>query len=244
MAKTNGAKPEYRRNKYAAPVGGIFIFLAIVGLVTIIFLCLRFTQAILDDTGEKERFEKTILPVVMFDPVPFENVQDIDPLFLLRSSLWDTLLGEKRSSYQYDSLGRLMVPASDVDIHGALLFGPDIHLEHQGFGRADTAYVYDESTQMYYVPTSGEVDFYTPVVEHVVKKGDTFTLTVGCLAPLNVFTQIMTDESGERMPEKYMIYDLLRVRDHYQITAVRDVPVDDPNRQLIGLNSGSNTAAQ
>ena len=56
MAKTNGAKPEYRRNKYAAPVGGIFIFLAIVGLVTIIFFCLRFTQAMLDDTGEKERF--------------------------------------------------------------------------------------------------------------------------------------------------------------------------------------------
>lgn len=244
MAKTKGAQPEYHKNKYAAPVGGIFLVLAAIGLITVVFLCLRFTQGLLDDSGEKERFEKIILPVVMFDPPPFESVNDVDPLILLRCSLWDTLLGDKRSSYQYDSLGRLMVPASDVDIHCARLFGPDVKLEHKGFGRADTMYVYEESTQMYYVPTTGEVDFYTPTIEHVVKKGDTFTLTVGCLAPLNVFTQIMTDESGERMPEKYMIYELLRAKDHYQIVAVRDVPVE-PGQELIpyGLSPTSSASS-
>lgn len=232
MAKTSRAQPEYRKNKYAAPVGGIFIVLAAIGLATVIFLCLLFTRGLLDDSSEKERFEETILPMVMFDPVPFESVSDVNPLFLLRCSLWDTLLGDKRSSYQYDHLARLMVPASDVDIHCARLFGPDVKLTHESFGQGDTTYVYRPEDKMYYVPPTGEVDFYTPSVETVVKKGDVFTLTVGYLAPLNVFTQIMTDESGERMPEKYMIYELLKVGDHYQITAVRDVPVE-PGQELI-----------
>lgn len=244
MAKSNRAQPEYRKNKYAAPIGGIFIVLAAIGLVTVILLCLRFTQGLLDDTGEKEQFEEAILPVVMFDPGPFEDVKDVDPLFLLRSSLWDTLLGDKRSSYQYDDLARLMVPASDVDIHCARLFGPEIKLPHQTFGNVETTYEYREATKMYYIPTSGEVNFYTPSVEHVVKKGDSFMLTVGYLAPLNVFTQIMTDETGERMPEKYMLYELLKVKDHYQIVAVRDLPVE-PGRELIpyGLSPTSSQNA-
>lgn len=232
MANSSHAQPEYRKNKYAAPVGGIFIVLAVIGLVTVIFLCLRFTQGLLDDSGEKEQFEQTILPVVMFDPVPFENVSDLDPLALLQYSLWDTLLGDKRSSYQYNSLARLMVPASDVDTHCARLFGPDVKLAHTSFSQGDTTYVYRDEDKMYYVPTTGAVDFYTPVVENVVKKGDVFTLTVGYLPPLNVFTQIMTDESGRRSPEKYMNYELLKVKDHYQITAVRDVPVE-PGQELI-----------
>lgn len=230
MAKNNPAQPHYRKKKYAASVGGLFVVLAAIGLVTVIMLCLRLTQGILDDTSEKVRFEKEILPVVMFDPVPFENVKDMGELFMLRCALWDTLLGENRSNYQYDPQARLMVPASDVDIHSAELFGPDIKLAHKTFGNVDVTYEYRDST--YFVPTTGETDFYTPSVDTILKKGDSYFLTVGYMPPMNVFTQIMTDDFGERIPEKFMLYELLKVKDHFQLIAVRDMP-KQPGQELL-----------
>ena len=73
MEKTNQAPRRdpaeglhYRKNKYAAPVGGIFLFLAAVGLVAVGIFCVRFTQSLLDNTREKQKFEQIITPVLMF----------------------------------------------------------------------------------------------------------------------------------------------------------------------------------
>ena len=121
----------YRKNKYAAPVGGIFLLLALIGLVAVGFFCVRFTQGLLDNTQEKREFEGIIYPVLMFDPVPFEHAEDADPLMLLQASIWSTLLGEKGYSYQENAIGWKIVPASDVDVACAQLFGPQVQLEHQ-----------------------------------------------------------------------------------------------------------------
>ena len=215
----------YRKNKYAAPVGGIFLFLAAVGLVAVGLFCVRFTQGLLDNTREKQKFEQIITPVLMFDPLPFESPSDVNPLFLLQSSLWSAMLGEKRASYQEDPLERVMVPASDVDVACARLYGPDVKLEHQTFtiNYVDN-YVYDEETRTYYVPVTGQVGMYTPSVERVVKKGDVYTLTVGYLQPTTAWTQATADKDGKPEADKYMIYELKKVKDHYQLTAIRDLP--------------------
>lgn len=149
----------------------------------------------------------------------------MNPLFLLQSSLWSAMLGEKRASYQEDPLERVMVPASDVDVACARLYGPDVKLEHQTFtiNYVDN-YVYDEETRTYYVPVTGQVGMYTPSVERVVKKGDVYTLTVGYLQPTTAWTQATADKDGKPEADKYMIYELKKVKDHYQLTAIRDLP--------------------
>lgn len=215
---------QYRRNKYAAPVGGVFILLALIGLVALGAFCVQFTRGILDNSGEKELFEDVITPVLMFDPVPFEKATDADPVFLLRSSLWSTMLGDKRDSYQFDALGRLIVPASDVDVACARLFGPEIKLQHQTFGDYEVAYVYDESTKTYFAPVTLQANQYTPSVERVVKKGNVFTLTVGYIPPANAWTQAQNGKSNEPVPEKEMVYELLKNKDNYQLVAIRDLP--------------------
>ncbi len=215
---------QYRRNKYAAPVGGVFILLALVGMVALGAFCVQFTRGILDNSGEKEMFEDVITPVLMFDPVPFEKASDADPVFLLQSSLWSTMLGEKRDSYQFDALGRLIVPASDVDVTCARLFGPEIKLQHQTFGDYEVAYVYDESTKTYFAPVTLQANQYSPNVERVVKKGNVFTLTVGYIPPANAWTQAQNGKSNEPVPEKEMIYELLKNKDNYQLVAIRDLP--------------------
>ena len=129
--------------------------------------------------------DRVITPVLMLDPVPFGSAADADPLFLLQSSLWSALLGDKRESYQAneDSLGRIPVPASDVDVAAARLYG-DVKLEHQSFtvNYVDN-YVYDEDTKTYYVQVTGQVGLYTPNVEEIVKKGNQYTLLVGYVPP-------------------------------------------------------------
>lgn len=235
---------QYRKNKHAAPLGGVFIILALIGLVALAIFSVQFTRNLLDNSAEKKTFEKVILPVLMFDPVPFEKATDCDPLFLLQASLWSTLLGEKRDSYQFDAYNRLTVPASDVDVACARLFGPDVVLEHKSFGDYETSYVYDSSTKTYYVPITGQTGLYTPNVERVVKKGDVFELVVGYIPPANAWTQ-GREEGTQIQPDKRMIYELLKVKKHYQLTAIRDLPASsDSASQTPTWAHTTSTAAQ
>lgn len=212
-----------RKNRQAAPIGGVFILLAALGFAALAFLCVRFTQSLLDNSGEKQMFQRIITPVMMFDPVPFDDVTKADNLFLLQSSMWSTLLGEKRESYAFDEMDRAIVPASDMDVACARLFGPDVKLVHQSFGDVETNNVYDEATRSYYVPVRMQALLYTASVERVVKSGDVYELLVGYIPPAQAWTQSLDGSAQSSQREKYMQYDLIQVRDHYQLIAIRDV---------------------
>ena len=71
------------------------------------------------------------------------------------------------------------------------------------------------------MPVTGQVGMYTPSVERVVKKGDVYTLTVGYLQPTTAWTQATADKDGKPEADKYMIYELKKVKDHYQLKAIR-----------------------
>lgn len=217
-----------RRNRYAAPIGGLFIALAALGVVTVAVLCIRLTTVVLDNSRERLMFENIIRPVVMFDPAPFENPVDIEMRNLLQYSMWSTLMGEKRNTYQFGENSELMVPASDLDVAAAKLFGPDVKLEHQSFGEFDMFYYYDEPTATYNVPMSAQLYVYTPSVEEITKNGELFELNVGYL-PSGISWQ--TDYSGGKgvpEPEKYMTYVMQRSKTGYYIVKVQ-YPVDTPS---------------
>lgn len=214
-----------RQGKYhnATVVGGIFAVLAIIGLITVIMVSVKATTQILDNSKEKEKFSQIILPVLMFDPVPFENAADLDPLFLLQSSLWATLQ-EKKDSYSYDDTGMMVVPATDVDVKCAQLFGDGVKLEHQTFGDFLISYVYDEQTEVYKVPTDAQVGVYTPEIEKISKKGDVYTLTVGYLPPGNSWAMDLSGKKYDPQPDKYMIYELKKVDNYFQLLSIKDPP--------------------
>lgn len=237
MENNNTRTPVRRRRRHAAPIGGLFIILAAIGAIAILVFSVNATRKFIDNSDKKRAFEQKILPVLMFDPVPFESPTDMDPLALLQSSLWSTLLGEKRGSYPYDELKMLLVPASDVDVAAAKLFGPDVKLTHQSFGNYETSYLYDEDTKTYHVPVTGQMGLYTPRVEEIDAKGDTLLLKVGYIPPDNIWTADLGDDDGETA-DKYMIYVLTRHKKNkkeYYISAIRDVEgaglITDPNIQ-------------
>lgn len=169
MERQSPLNKHKRRSKYALPLGGVFLVLAVIGLVSVAGFCIRLTNQIMDNTKEKSKFEDYLLPVVMFDPVEFDSPEHADPLFLLQSSLWGALLSNT-DKYTYDESAMLVVPASDLDVYAAKLYGPEIKLQHQTIEDFDVTYPYDPETKTYGVPVMGQTSQYTPQVTKIEKK--------------------------------------------------------------------------
>lgn len=213
-----------RRNRYAAPIGGVFIILCIVGFFTVVAACFNFTRSILDNSGQKQEYEEMLLPVVMFDPPPFEDPVNLRDTDLLQYSIWATVLGEKRDTYEYDDDLSLVIPSSDVDMTAYHLFGPDVTLKHDSFGDYEISYYYEEAIKSYHVPVTAMTGFYIPSVEEIVKKGDVIQLKVGYVPPQNALDVDFSGKgNNEPAPDKYMTYELHKGKDGYYLYAIKDV---------------------
>ena len=214
-----------KRRRYAAPIGGLFITLAVIGVVTVIFIAVRLTILAIDNTSEKEMFGDIIMPVVMFNPPPFERPADIEMSGLLLYSMWSALLDSERNYQFSDESGELFVPASDVDVSAARLFGPEVELQHQSFGEFENTYYFDESTSMYSVPVNVQYNVYTPSVEEITKKGEFYELRVGYIPSGVTWQSDLSGSMGQAAPDKYMNYIMQKSSSgrYYYIVKLQDV---------------------
>ncbi len=214
-----------RRNRYAAPIGGVFIILCLVGFFTVASFCLNTTKSLLDNSARKKEFERMLLPVVIFDPVPFENPVNIDNASLLQYSIWSAAMGEKRSQYEYDDADMMIIPASDIDVAAQQLFGPDVKLDHRSFGDLQDSYLYDEEIRSYHVPIITITGFATPRVEEITKtRGDVLELRMGYVPPSTILNLDEDGNLGNPEPEKYMIYEMHKNRSGWYLYAIKDLP--------------------
>ncbi len=213
-----------RRNRYAAPIGGVFIILCFVGFFTVASFCLDATKDLLDNSKRKQEFETMLLPVVIFDPVPFENPVNIDNASLLQYSIWSTAMGEKRDQYEYDDNNMMIIPASDVEVAAQRLFGSDVKLEHRSFGNLQDSYLYEEEIRSYHVPIITITGFATPKVEEINKvSGDVIELKMGYVPPSTILELDAEGNIGEPEPQKYMSYEMHKNRSGWYLYAVKDL---------------------
>ena len=217
-------KSDKRRRKHSAavPLGGLFILLALIGLITVVTLGVQTTENLIDNSKKKTEFGNFILPVLMFDPVPFEDPNEMGDLALLRSSIWAAIL-ENNERYAIGDGSMISVPQSDVDVACAKLFGDGVTLIHQSFEDYLSIYSYNADTKTYYVPVDATI-LYTPQVEEINRTGNLFELTVGYIAPDNQWIQQVKKEKSVPVPSKYMIYVLEREDGEYRLTAIKDPP--------------------
>ena len=217
-------KADKRRRKHSAavPLGGIFILLALIGLITVVVFGVRTTENLIDNSKKKAEFGNFILPVLMFDPVPFEDPNEMGDLALLRSSIWAAII-ENNEKYAIGDGNMVSVPQSDVDVACAKLFGDEVTLIHQSFEDYLSIYSYNEENKTYYVPVDATI-LYTPQVEEISRSGNLFELTVGYIAPDNQWMQTVKGEKSEPTPSKYMIYVLEKEDGEYHLTGIKDPP--------------------
>lgn len=226
-----------RKKRKAALIGALFVFLGVVGAVTVVQKTAELVFYFTDNTRDKEMFEQLIRPVATFDPLPFESVDTASDTVLLQSCIWGTLMENKRS-YDMDENGQLLVPASDLDVTAVRCLDLEAKLEHQTFGDIEMTFTYDESTQLYHVPTHGYLGMYTPKVEKIVKQNGYTVLTVEYMIPGNAwnFNEEGVLEETEGVA-KTRYYVMLQNKSGYYITAILSsdpLQPEDASSQTVG----------
>ena len=216
-----------RKRKNLGAIGLVVFVLALVGVIFIGKMSIDLTSHILDNTKEKERLENFILPVIMFDPLTFDlsdPEQPADPRMLLESSIWSTLLTNGSDKFAKDDYGLIILPATDVDVQAAKLFGSEVKLQHQTIADYEISYQYDEEQNAYYIPVTATMAVYTPKILEITHKGDLYTLQVGYIPQGNLWQMTASGENAEPTPDKIMLMELKKVKGGYNIVALKDGP--------------------
>ena len=219
-------KSNKKRNNIV--VGAVVLGFAVIGVVTAISLIISLFASIFDDSDKKAEYEKFIAPVVMVDPVAFESVSGADEHSLLMSSMWNLLsnVGEN-SSYPEDDVGMMLIPASDLDVSAASLFGSEVKLSHQTFGDTSITFEFNEENSTYAVPPMGYAVQYRPRVDKIKTRGKKITLTVSYVNTNTTITNTETTSSSTTQlddgVDKVMYYILEKTgKGKYVIRSVAD----------------------
>ena len=216
------ASPSARRRKAALPLAVAALVLMLIGLVAVVIWARGVVHGLLENTAEREEYENFIRPVVMMDPIPFDDVTKADPAFVREAALWAALTDPNRGTYSYDDLGLLLLPGTDVSVAATRLFGPNASVEHASFDDIDGTYLYDPEIAAYRIPAISK-NAYSPSVTEIRREGDTILLTVGYVAPGTIWSTRNRSGLGQAEPEKYMIYRLTKTKTGYYIDAVLDL---------------------
>ncbi|MDF2566771.1 MAG: hypothetical protein K0R90_227 [Oscillospiraceae bacterium] len=203
-------------------LGSIVLAFAVIGIIFSVVFVSRFTYDIIDNKSAKAEFEHFIYPLVMLDPPPFERVDKLDQTIILTAACWNLIQTEDTSKYEKDEFGFITVPKSDIEAHATKLFGTGLKFKHQSIGDAEIAFEYNEDTGEYVIPSTSIFPPYTPKVEKIEKKDDTYKLQVGYIPTGDLWRGDVNGKKYEPKPTKELEYILQKNGKSYKIISVRD----------------------
>ena len=232
------------RRRLAAPLGFLVLALAVIGLVSLVLAGLRAIERSQDDTALREELTEFLTPVMLYEPDPFDKVNDSKQDALIQAAVWKVTEAERirqlrentdLSVYAMDDMGRMLIPLAEVEKSYHSLFGPDAKPYHHTIGDPGMSFTieYDPEGSCYHVPTVSSNSLYVPVLGTIKKKGNAVTVEVGYVLSTNVGR----DEKGELVTppmsqaDKRQLFTLNASGDGWMLSAVANV------------NGGATTAA-
>ena len=207
---------QLRNNRRLArqALGLVAILLIVIGLFTVIGWAIRAVTAALDDSDRRESYADLLYGLVMFDTVPFDDVNTVDQSIFKQAAIWGCVYqiqkdGGSLDQYERDEeTGCMILPQLEVDAYLTNLLGPDYQIEEGSFQTPEMNYVYSEEKQGYLVPVTGSVGLYTPEVESISTQSGKMYVTVGYIPTLASTTSLTLTTPTE--PTKYMDYVFTR----------------------------------
>ena len=165
--------------------GLVVILLVVLGAISMISWAVKGVAALTDDSKRRAEYEKRLSGLVMLDPLPFDSVEQADPLLFREAAIWGIVYragSEPGGLDKYDrdiDTGSLILPALEVDAYITQLLGPDYQVEDGTFESNEMTYVYDEDKGGYLVPVTGQVARYYAEVESISRRSGRQIVTVG-----------------------------------------------------------------
>ena len=224
MTPEEHARLHRRRARQA--LGLLVAVLVLVGAVTVVRAGVRTVAKLFDDTQQRQEYEDELEGLVLFDPVPFDGIENIDDLTLREAAVWGCVYSIQETQGSFDNYNtdpdteQLLLPSVDVDAYLAKLVGPSFKMNHKTFEMEDMTVEFDETTQCYKIPVTGSVGSYSATVTKLFKKDGLLHVTVGYIPTQSTDDSILNTLSDT--PTKYMDYLFRRQNGSWYLTGLTD----------------------
>ena len=198
----------------------------IVGFVTVLRAGVGLVANLFDDTAQKQEYEDKLEGLVLFDPMPFDGIENIDDLTLREAAVWGCIYNIQETQGGFDNYNtdpdteQLLLPSVEVDAYLARLVGPSFKLTHRSFEMEDMTIEFDESSQCYKIPVTGTVGYYRAVVTKLFKRSGQLHVTVGYIPTSSTDDSIINQSSDT--PTKYMDYLFERQSGSWYLTGLTE----------------------
>ena len=218
------ARMQRRRGRQA--LGFLVAILVIVGFVTVLRAGVGAVANLFDDTAQKQEYEDKLEGLVLFDPMPFDGIENIDDLTLREAAVWGCIYNIQETQGSFDNYNtdpdteQLLLPSLDVDAYLAKLLGPGFKLTHRSFEMEDMTIEFDDATQCYKIPVTGTVGYYRAVVTKLFKRSGKLHVTVGYIPTTSTDDSIINVSSDT--PTKYMDYLFERQSGSWYLTGLTE----------------------
>lgn len=210
-------------------LGAAALLLALIGLFTVFGWVVSALRTALDDSGRRASYADRLYGMVMLDPLPFDDVNEVDPGVFKQAAIWGTVYeiqreGGSLDQYERDpDTGSAMIPKLEIDTYIANLLGPDYQLTDGSFSTDEFVYQYNEEKQCYLVPVTSSVAQYTPEVEKITTSGGKMYVTVGYIPTTSNSTSGELSLTAPTEPVKYMDYVFTRGENReWYLTALQE----------------------
>ena len=218
------ARLQRRRGRQA--LGLLITILVLVGFVTVLRAGVGLVANLFDDTAQKQEYEDKLEGLVLFDPMPFDGIENIDDLTLREAAVWGCIYNIQATQGGFDNYNtdpdteQLLLPSVEVDAYLARLVGPSFKLTHRSFEMEDMTIEFDESSQCYKIPVTGTVGYYRAVVTRLFKRSGQLHVTVGYIPTSSTDDSIINQSSDT--PTKYMDYLFERQSGSWYLTGLTE----------------------
>ena len=218
------ARVQRRRGRQA--LGLLVAILVVVGFVTVLRAGVGAVANLFDDTAQKQEYEDKLEGLVLFDPMPFDGIENIDDLTLREAAVWGCIYSIQETQGGFDNYNtdpdteQLLLPSLDVDAYLAKLLGSGFKLTHRSFEMEDMTIEFDDATQCYKIPVTGSVGYYRAVVTRLFKKDGKLHVTVGYIPTASTDDSINNPSSDT--PTKYMDYLFERQSGSWYLTGLTE----------------------
>ena len=218
------ARLQRRRGRQA--LGLLITILVLVGFVTVLRAGVGLVANLFDDTAQKQEYEDKLEGLVLFDPMPFDGIENIDDLTLREAAVWGCIYNIQEMQGGFDNYNtdpdteQLLLPSVEVDAYLARLVGPSFKLTHRSFEMEDMTIEFDESSQCYKIPVTGTVGYYRAVVTRLFKRSGQLHVTVGYIPTSSTDDSIINQSSDT--PTKYMDYLFERQSGSWYLTGLTE----------------------
>mgnify|MGYP000782238096 CR=1 FL=1 len=215
-----------KRRRWRQTLGLLITVLVLIGFITVLRAGVGLVANLFDDTAQKQEYEDKLEGLVLFDPMPFDGIENIDDLTLREAAVWGCIYNIQETQGGFDNYNtdpdteQLLLPSLDVDAYLAKLLGPGFKLTHRSFDMEDMTVEFDETTQCYKIPITGTVGYYRATVVKLFKRSGKLHVTVGYIPTASADDSIINPSSDT--PTKYMDYLFERQSGSWYLTGLTE----------------------